>query len=180
MASSKPPGFSFLQPPLRQAQHAPSVSPHPLKGPERLVGVGFRCWLAGCRTGDITNWEYAFNMYARELGACGARAAVGELSCWVRKIRDVAGRDISTLPTDCPGFCRDECVAISMIAASQHKVCPAMRACAFALIGCSNVDAIMTHTDSFALTLAALDQRLSPSSIGMAANLVPPTSMAQH
>jgi hypothetical protein len=171
--------MATILPPRAVSSRNPPDSPI-LNGPERLVGIGFRCWFAGYRTGDIGNWEYAFKLYARDLGACGARVAVGELSTWVRKIQDVAGREITTLPAACPGFCRDECVAISMIAASQHKVCPALRACAFALIGCSDVDAIMTHTDSFALTLAALDQRLSTNSICMAANLVPPTSMLQH
>jgi hypothetical protein len=159
---------------------APSQLVPTLKTPEKLVGVGFRCWMTGYRTGNVESWEYAWNLYATELGANAAKTAVGELGSWVRKINDCAGRSISTMPSDCPGFCRDECVAISMIAASQHKVCPAMRACAFALIGCSQVEAIMTETDRFALTLAALDQRLSTNSICMAANLVPLTSSAQH
>lgn len=151
-----------------------------LNTPEKLVGVGFRCWMAGYRTGNLDSWEFAWNLYASELGPTAAKTAVGELGSWVRKINDCAGRTIAIMPTDCPGFCRDECVAISMIAASQHKVCPAMRACAFALIGCSQIESIMTETDRFALTLAALDQRLSTNSICMAANLVPLTSSAQH
>jgi hypothetical protein len=161
--------------PLASTPFVPS-----LKTPEKLVGVGFRCWMSGYRTGDVSSWEYAWNLYASELGPNAAKTAVAELGSWVRTINDCSGRSISTLPTDCPGFCRDECVAISMIAASQHKVCPALKACAFALIGCSQVETIMAETDRFALTLAALDQRLSTNSICMAANLVPPSSSAQH
>ncbi len=170
-----------MAPPLR-----PNTPPSPapfapkLKTPEKLVGVGFRCWMAGYRTGDVSSWEYAWNLYASELGPVAAKTAVGELGAWVRAINDCSGRSIATMPADCPGFCRDECVAISMIAASQHKVCPALKACAFALIGCSQVETIMAQTDSFALTLAALDQRLSTNSICMAANLVPLTSSSQH
>jgi hypothetical protein len=170
MASSKLPAAPTVRAPFVPA----------LKTPEKLVGVGFRCWMAGYRTGNLDSWEYAWNLYAAELGPNAAKTAVGELGSWVRKINDCAGRSISTMPSDCPAFCRDECVAISMIAASQHKICPAMRACAFALIGCSQVESIMTETDRFALTLAVLDQRLSTNSICMAANLVPLTSSAQH
>lgn len=133
--------------------------------PERLVGIGFRCWIEGYSSGNIASWETAWNLYANELGACRARVAVGELGLWVGKIKDVSGRKITTLPHYCTGFCRDECVAISMVAASQHKVCPAMRACAFALIGCSDMEGLLSATDRFAVMLDALDQRLSPNSI---------------
>lgn len=140
--------------------------------PERLVGLGFRCWMSGYQTGDIGCWEEAWNVYAATLGAKSARVAMSELSCWVRKIRHVAGRDIGTFPTGCRSFCRDECVAISMVAASQHKVCPALRACAFALLGSQMIDDVMAETDSFALTLAALDQRLEPASIALAGTVL--------
>ncbi len=150
------------------------------RGPERLVGIGFRCWIAGYKTGDIKSWEFAWDLYARELGACRARVAVGELGCWVRKIQDVAGREIMTMPAECAGFCRDECVAISMIAASQHKVCPALKACAFALIGCSEVESLMTATDQFALTLNALNQRLDAASICSAAPFVSSPNTTRH
>lgn len=32
-----------------------------LSAPERLVGVGFRCWLAGYRTSDIGCWDVAWH-----------------------------------------------------------------------------------------------------------------------
>ena len=148
--------------------------------PERLVGVGFRCWLDGFSSGNIASWETAWNLYANELGACRARVAVQELGLWVGKIKDVSGREITTLPHHCPGFCRDECVAISMVAASQHKVCPAMRACAFALIGCSDMEGLLTSTDRFAVMLDALDQRLSPNSICVVPDLACAAGAAMH
>ena len=36
--------------------------------PERLVGLGFRYWLNGFRTGDIGCWEKAWDAYAGSLG----------------------------------------------------------------------------------------------------------------
>ena len=50
------------------------------QGPERLVGFGFRLWLNGFRTGDISNWEKAWSAYAGTIGADAARTAVGQLS----------------------------------------------------------------------------------------------------
>lgn len=148
--------------------------------PERLVGIGFRCWLDGFSSGNIAGWETAWNLYTSELGACRARVAVHELGLWVGKIRDVSGREITTLPHHCTGFCRDECVAISMVAASQHKVCPAMRACAFALIGCSDMEGLLTATDRFAVMLDAVGQRLSPHSICTVTDLACPAGAAIH
>lgn len=150
------------------------------RAPERLVGVGFRCWMAVYKTGDISSWEYAWNLYANQLGACRARVAVAELGLWVRTIQQISGREITTLKPNCAGFCRDECVAISMIAASQHKVCPALRACAFTLIGCNEVEMIMSATDRFAVMLNAMDQRLAAASIGSSAQYISSPSTTAH
>ena len=102
------------------------------------------------RTGDISNWEKAWSAYAGALGADAARTAVGQLSCWVRAVDCYAQRELKTAPSDCARFCQDECVAIAMIAACQHHACPAMRACAFALLGCSMIDEVVKGAEDFA------------------------------
>jgi hypothetical protein len=137
----------------------------PLNGAERLVGVGFRCWLAGYDTGDISCWETGWNEYARTLGAEGAKRAVTELACWVRAVRTSASRKIEYCPVGCPAFCPDECMAISLIAASQHHRCPAMRACALALTGSDLVDPVIDAANAFADALQDADQRLSPEAV---------------
>jgi hypothetical protein len=48
-----------------------------------------------------------------------------------------------------------------MIAACQHHACPAMRACAFALLGCSLIDEVVNVAESFAETMRGADQVLS-------------------
>ena len=68
-----------------------------------------------------------------------------------------------TPAVDCDGFCRDECVAIAMIAACQHNACPAMRACAFSLLGCSMIDEVVQGAESFAATMRGADQVLLPA-----------------
>jgi hypothetical protein len=128
----------------------------------RLVGLGFRFWLTGFRTGDITCWERAWRTYAQVLGAAAAKGAVSDLSWWVRSISRHSQRDLLIAAVDCDRFCRDECLAIDMIAACQHHACPAMRACAFALLGCSMIDAVVEGAESFAATMREADQVLPP------------------
>lgn len=137
----------------------------PRSGAEWLVGVGFRCWLAGYETGDIACWEKGWNEYSRALGTERAKRAVTELACWVKAVRASASRRIEYSPYGCPGFCADECMAISLIAASQHHRCPAMRACALALTGSDLVDPVIDAANAFADALEQADQRLSPEAV---------------
>ena len=139
---------------------APSLQAHradPLDtdmDPRRaLVGFGFRCWMRGFETGDISSWEMCWNQFASTIGPKGAKRAVADLSCWVKTMRSAAGRMLQVFPTHCPGFCRDECLAISMIAAGQNDVCPAMRACAYALLETNQLDQSVETGLTFAATL---------------------------
>jgi hypothetical protein len=142
------------------------------------VGFGFRLWLNGFRTGDICSWERAWSAYAGTLGAVAARTAVGQLSCWVRAVDCYAQRELVTAPNDCAPFCHDERVAIAMIAACQHHVCPAMRACAFALLGCSMIEEVVEVAEDFAQTMREAQQILSPASAQTASLLLmPPASV---
>jgi hypothetical protein len=160
------------------ASVAPVLS---FEGPERLVGFGFRLWLNGFRTGDIASWEKAWSAYAGTIGAAAARTAVGQLSCWVRAIDCYAQRELVTSANDCPRFCQDECVAIAMIAACQHHACPAMRACAFALLGCSMIEEVVTVAEGFAQAMREADQVLSPASAQTASLLhMPPATAWSH
>jgi hypothetical protein len=137
----------------------------PLPEPERLVGLGFRYWMRGRQSGEIALWERTWCLYSGMFGLCGARMAVGTLSNWVAALHKSSQRTIEVFPADCRGFCKDECIAVSMIAACQHNTCPAMRACAFALIESSMVDRVVQEAQTFADTLSSLEQRLSAGSI---------------
>jgi hypothetical protein len=137
----------------------------PRSGAEWLVGVGFRCWLAGYDTGDIACWENGWNEYNRVLGTERAKRAVTELACWVRAVRASASRRIEYYPVGCAGFCVDECMAISLIAASQHHRCPAMRACALALTGSDLVEPVIDAANAFADALQDANQRLSQDAV---------------
>jgi hypothetical protein len=56
-------------------------------------------------------------------------------------------------------------MAISLIAASQHHRCPAMRACALALTGADLVEPVIDAANAFADVLQEADQRLSPEAV---------------
>jgi hypothetical protein len=149
----------------------PPVLPGQTAAAERLVGLGFRYWLKGFRSGDISCWERAWCAYADVLGARAAKGAVKDLACWVRAINRHAQRNLETAAVDCERFCRDECIAIEMISACQHEACPAMRACAFALLGCSMIDEVVQGAESFAATMRGADQIL-PRSVPRASTLL--------
>ncbi len=136
---------------------------------ERLIGLGFRFWIQGYQSGNIENWQEAWRIYSDALGPQRAKAAVTELSAWVRAVSAASRRCIKVSEGHCPGFCRDECLAMSMIAACQHNTCPAMRACAFALIESSLIDEVVHHAETFAITMRGLDHVLPPSYIVNAA-----------
>jgi hypothetical protein len=158
--------------PLR---HAPC-----LPEPERLVGLGFRYWMLGRTTGDVNCWVRAWNLYSGIFGVPGARVAVSHLSSWVAAVGSATHREIEVFPQECAGFCRDECLAVSMIAACQHHTCPAMRACAFALAESSLIDSVVQEAQGFADAMMSLDQVLSARSIVPAtADIVPATGVMQ-
>lgn len=148
-----------------------------LPGPERLVGLGFRYWMLGRKTGEIGHWERTWALYSGMFGLCGARLAVGSLSCWVNSLGNASCREIEVCSAACSDFGPDECLAISMVAACQYNTCPAMRACAFALLESSMLDPVIADAQIFADTLSSLEHRLSPAAILPAPIRVPSQSI---
>ncbi len=131
--------------------------------PEQLVGLGFRGWIAGYQSGDVGCWEQVWRLYSSEFGARRAEAAVGDLSSFARSVNACSRRRVEVGPFGATCFCRDESLAISMVAAFQHNTCPAMRACAFALVESSMLDEVLHHAGSFALTMRTLDAVIPPA-----------------
>ena len=145
-----------------------------LMGAGRLVGLGFRGWLAGLERADIGCMETVWNNYRTVLGPDAARPAVERLARWVASVRRGACRRICVADADAVRFCQDECMAVSIIAAAQNDTCPAMRACAFALLGSCEVDPMVAEAEGFAGMLKAAGQIVSPVMISNAAGVVAP------
>lgn len=125
-------------------------SPRTMSDGARLVGYGFRGWLGGLRDGDVDRLQVVFDKYRGTLGADGAQRALDKLAAWVRVINRTAARPIDVRPMSCARFCQDECMAVAIVAAAQHDTCPAMRACAFTLLGTSEVNAMLGCAEAFA------------------------------
>ena len=84
---SNPAARTFFAPPPGQTLSGD-------RGAERLIGLGFRHWVAGYKSGDIDRWEDAWRIYSSALGPNSARTAVTELSAWVRAVSAAARREI--------------------------------------------------------------------------------------
>lgn len=108
---------------LMSAQFCPVGCPLKLldRKPERLVVTGLRCCMAGYNFGDIDCWETAWRSYCMELGTSDARRLMGELQYWVRTMRAESARPLDVFPHGCGHVCRDECMALSLIAALQDN-----------------------------------------------------------
>jgi len=107
--------------------------------PERLVLEGYRRWLAGFESGSVMPWEMTNTLYEELLGAAEGRRVVAELSHFVRTLRRCAACPLKSFPFNAHHVCRDECLALGLIAALQHDdqgaaatclsamACPAMK-----------------------------------------------------
>ena len=146
-------------------QSEAKVLPLPARAPERLVGVGFRCWLAGLSTGDIECWEEAWNTFSGMLGPERAKTLLIDLSKFVRAVKANAQRDIEVSPSGCRSFCRDECLAISIIAACQHDERKALTSSAAALIGSEDIGDTLNGAQALAIALKQANQLLGEESI---------------
>ncbi|MCT8268044.1 MULTISPECIES: hypothetical protein [Afifella] len=89
--------------------------------PEALVVNGFRLWVAGYQTGDIEHWSEAWNLFSEKFGHGPARHSVTQLAHWVRSVFLWRTDPIQCFSSGCPHICRDECLAVAMIAACQHR-----------------------------------------------------------
>jgi hypothetical protein len=127
------------------------------QSPEWLVGTGFRGWLSGYLTDDTSRWGETWAEYEAALGPKWVEPVVRELALWVREVVHSSARPLEPTSALCDRFCRDECLAISMIAACQHDACPAAKDCAVALLGQPDVASVVARARSFAMALAAAD-----------------------
>lgn len=139
--------------------------------PTDLVGLGFRNWLAGYHRNDVACWTNVWSLYAQRLELCAAKPVVAALSAWVRDVHVGACRKIRVSSPSCATYCQDECMAISIIAAAQNETCPAMRACAFALLGTSNIEPVICSAERYAKTLSDAGLMISPTAIDPSASV---------
>ena len=132
----------------------------------QMVGRSFRCGMLARREASGLSWSYAWQEIAGVAGAAQADGLIAALGTFVDTVDGTATRRIEVLPKGCPGLCRDECLAVSIVAASQLGACPALKACVFALIDRGDVDGCIRAAAVFSGALrAAGDNSLSMRSV---------------
>lgn len=130
--------------------------------PEKLVLEGYRRWLAGYDTGSVTPWEMGWALYTQLLGGAEGRRALSDLSHFVRTLRNCAACPLLSFPFGAHHVCRDECLALGLIAALQHDDDAAASACLDAMSCPARRADMREAATSFADTLAGLRQYLLP------------------
>lgn len=129
--------------------------------PEKLVLEGYRRWLAGYESGSVTPWEMTQILYEELLGAEGRRV-VTELSHFVRTLRRCAACPLRSFPFNAHHVCRDECLALGLIAALQHDDEGATATCLSAMACPALAANVAEAAASFADALAAARHYLLP------------------
>lgn len=142
----------------------PALGPPPQRMTEAdaIVGLGFRCSMACLRVCDGQTHQQA-----RALLAAAVRfndlpsQLIADFTCWTLAIEATSARPIVVLPPSSPSYCRDECLAIALVAACRNDTCPALHACAAALLGTDDVARTMAATQIVANTLLRVGPRLN-------------------
>lgn len=130
--------------------------------PEKLVLEGYRRWLAGFESGSVIPWEMTQTLYEELLGAAQGRQVVAELSHFVRTLRRCAACPLKSFPFNAHHVCRDECLALGLIAALQHDDEGAAATC-LAAMSCSALSAhLATAAACYADALAGVRHYLLP------------------
>jgi hypothetical protein len=151
---------------------------------EHLVGIGFRCSLVCLRTGDVGLAGRACQRLRDALDAGRLTTdLVAPFTAWALAVEANAARPVTILPVDAGGFCTDECLAISLVAACQNNACPALTACALALLGTPDDGRVIAATREVADALreanALLDLAAVVETDGFAKPTAPSTDRLQ-
>jgi hypothetical protein len=142
--------------------------------PEHIVGLGFRCSLTCLRAVDGDTSQQACALLSAAIEAeTLPQAILADFTAWTLAVEASAGRPIVVLPIDSLGFGRDECLAISLVAACQHGRCPALTACAFALLGRGDIARALVATRMLSASLLAAGTCLVSDAIAEVAGFAP-------
>lgn len=146
--------------------------PYLKRDAEGLVVNGYRCWVAGYQTGDVEHWAKAWNLFAVRLGSTQARPVISQLAHWVKSICLWRSEPVQTFEFGCQSICRDKCLVVSMIAASQHQDFPCLRYCAGRLCGIAGSDETLEAAIGFASTLKSAGREMMPVPLYVVRGLV--------
>ncbi|MDX2307645.1 MAG: hypothetical protein NW216_05345 [Hyphomicrobium sp.] len=169
-------------------RRSPSPVPAIGKGPlpngcprtAHALGRSFRCGVHAASGGDEAALAFAWQELADSAGAEHADRLLAALIGFVETVETTAQRPIVVLPRACAGLCRDECLAVSIVTASQAGACPALKACAFALLASADVEPCLTAARELGDRLKDAGRTLPSTLICNAAAFVDPTGGSRH
>lgn len=155
-------------------QTALSGPPHAHLRLAHRIGRSFRYGINAERTGDPRAWSFVWQEWADATSSSAeADHLLTHLAAFVGDVGRTAARPIDVLPHGCPGLCRDECLAVSIVAASQLGACPALKACAFALLESSNLAPCLQSAAEFGGALRAAGHVLNADHVLNALAMAP-------
>ena len=146
----------------------------------QMVGRSFRCGIHARREKSDIAWSFAWQELAGVLGPESADRLFKSLGGFVASVDATAARKIEVLPKGCPGLCRDECLAVSIVAASQLGACPALRACIFVLIENGEVEPCVRSAAEFSHALREAGYTLPSDVVCNALALMPDGAGRMH
>ncbi len=158
------------------AEHFPSMFEADPRRAALAIGRAFRSGILALNGHRIEAWSFAWQELAALTGGEEADILLEGMADFVEAVDSCAGRPIAVLPSGCPGLCRDECLAVSMVAASQIGACPALKACAYALLRCSRIERPIETADRLAQQLQCFGAVLSADYVCNAAAMLAQTS----
>lgn len=124
--------------------------------PERLVGLGFRCAMTCLRPGCALAAPNACALLKTSLETHRLPADLNTgFAAWALAVEATAERPIELHSLDHHTFSADEALAIALVATCQHAHCPALTACASALLGTRDIGRALAATQILAHTLFA-------------------------
>jgi hypothetical protein len=132
------------------------------RSPEKLVVEGYRRWMLGCERGSIDCWERAATLYGEALGLTEGSRVLGWLARWIETLRIWMDRPAGLSPSECPHLCRDECFAVTMIAACQNHDDDSLSQALARLVPLEGRAEVTSATRAFADVLAQSGQILIP------------------
>lgn len=139
--------------------------------PELLVLEGYWHWLAGYISGEIQPWECVRQKYAELIGGRQARLVLSDLAHWVRVLGLSRADGLTHFPSGCAHLCRDECLALALVASAQNGDEDASLFAARAISSGDKSVLIIDATRDYADALVEAGQRLEPVPLHVIADI---------
>lgn len=129
---------------------------------EKLFFAQYRCWMAGYSTRDTYCWDLAWKALLRFVAPDSAKRLYGEFHFFTFTLNEQANRSIGWRPNVCRCLCRDEYLALRLVAASQRDDLDQELSAATGLLGTDQVHVLLMASRSLAQVLKVRRFVLAP------------------